>query len=93
MNRSGVLSVQLDRQLRAAVEHRRKLMKGELGRDVRDAEITRVLLRRGLEDRVSLQDAGYVEGWRAGMAEAKEAHARALDGLRKTTREGPEAAP
>jgi hypothetical protein len=76
MNRSGVISVQLDRELRTAVEARRRQMRAELGRDVRDAEMIRVLLRQGLGQSVSL--GGYVEGWRAGMAEAKETFARGV---------------
>lgn len=92
MTKSGIISVQLDRELRAALERRRRDMKAELGRNVRDAELVRVLLRVGIGDRDRL-GAGYREGWRAGMAEAKEAHARALDGLRKTMNAGPEAAP
>ena len=85
MNRNGVVSVQLDRELRTAIETHRKRMKDELGRDVRDAEIVRVLLRRGLGEGSSLHGTGYVEGWRAGAAKVKEAHARALDAARSAT--------
>ena len=83
MNKIGVISVQLDRELRAAIERHRSQMKAELGREVRDAEIVRVLLRRGLDENASLHGTGYIEGWRAGSAEAKEAHARALADARR----------
>lgn len=83
MNDRFVLSIQLDKVLRERFAAFLKAMSSRAGREVKEAEVARLLLRKGLDANASMADSGYAEGWRRGMAEAKEAFGRGMSAAKK----------
>jgi hypothetical protein len=73
MNRAGIISFQADRQLRRELRSFRERMVVDLGRPVPESEVVRILLRQGLQSGCSLQNSGYIEGYRSGASTARAA--------------------
>jgi hypothetical protein len=78
MNQRHVLTIQLDKILRDAFEAFCEHSEAKLGRKVTEAEAARFLIRKAIDAKASIADAGYTEGFRAGMAEAKRAFAEGV---------------
>jgi hypothetical protein len=86
MNRAGIITAQLDRELAKKLRAFGERMAAELGREVPESEIIRVVLRRGLGSVVSFTDGAYMEGWKSGAAAAREAFERGVAGVSKKMR-------